>query len=182
MRQKSGFPQTPFRESHKCYQDFSFYSTETALTRAKNNAPAWNDHRFQPSALFLSRVWGKPQEIIRSNMIKPAQRDQMANGQLVSAALIPGVHRLRGAQHVGHLLLGQTGVLPQITHVFAIVQAVSLPSFFAALIGQRVQRRQNILFLRFSQHSVTGNQALFPVIQSNTLFAFVRIDFKKFRH
>lgn len=115
-------------------------------------------------------------------MIKPAQRDQMVNGQFIGPAFIARVHGLGCAQNVGHLLLGQTGVFTQITHDFAVVQVDSLPSLVAGLIGQNIQHRQNILFLRFGQHPVTGHKISFAIIQSDALHAFIRVDFKKFRH
>ena len=57
----------------------------------------------------------------------------MVYRQFVGPALIAGVHRLGCAQHVGHLLLGQVGIFPQITHDFAVVHADASLTLFKIL-------------------------------------------------
>lgn len=74
------------------------------------------------SVLFLVR---SSEQIIRRNMVQRTQFQQMPDRQLVCAALIPRVHRLRCAEVCGDLCLGQVVVLAQIPHDFDVFHATT---------------------------------------------------------
>jgi len=53
--------------------------------------------------------------------------DQVMERQFVGAALITGIHRLRGAEIICNLLLGFVGIFAQITHDSDIFDATPSP-------------------------------------------------------
>ena len=53
----------------------------------------------QTAFLFFS--FCQPQNIVGADVVKPAQGDQMADGQLVGGALVTGVHGLGSPQIIG---------------------------------------------------------------------------------
>ena len=69
---------------------------------------------------FLFFPFRQSQNIVGADVVKTAQGDQMADGQLVGGALVTGVHGLGGAQDLGHLPLGHIMVFPQVPDSFYI--------------------------------------------------------------
>ena len=63
---------------------------------------------------------GAAEEIIGGNAVVIAEQKQVVDGQLVGAALIAGVHRLRCAEYGGDFLLCFVMILAQITHPLEI--------------------------------------------------------------
>ena len=53
-------------------------------------------------------------KIVQGNPIKPGQADSSFQGKRPEAPLVFGIKRLIALQEIGHLLLGQVGILPQI--------------------------------------------------------------------
>lgn len=60
--------------------------------------------------------WGiaKAGEIVQRNLIKLSQADSDLQRQWPKAPFIFGIKRLIALQEIGHLLLSQVGILPQI--------------------------------------------------------------------
>ena len=65
----------------------------------------------QKLCLFVQQ----PQNYIRAYTIEPAQRDEMAQRQLIDSIFIPGIHLLRGAKHQRHIGLLQILSFTQFT-------------------------------------------------------------------
>ena len=63
----------------------------------------------------------KTENVVRADMIEPAERNQMADGQFTCAAFIAGVHGLGGAEDLCDLGLRQVCVLTQIAYHSHIV-------------------------------------------------------------
>ena len=53
-------------------------------------------------------------KIVQGNLIKLSQTDSGLQRQRPKAPLVFGIKRLIALQEIGHLLLGQVGILPQI--------------------------------------------------------------------
>ena len=53
----------------------------------------------------------------------------MADGQLVGAALVAGVHGLGGAEDIGDLLLGFVVVFAEVAEAFGVVHRILLCKF-----------------------------------------------------
>lgn len=58
------------------------------------------------------------QKIVGRHIVKTAKGDEVVNGHLIGASLIPGIHGLRGTENLSYLLLSQVIVLPKSPQFF----------------------------------------------------------------
>ena len=66
-------------------------------------------------------VVGAAEDVVGGDAVVAAKGQQMADGQLVGAALVAGVHGLGGAEDFGDLLLGFIVVFTEVAEAFGVV-------------------------------------------------------------
>lgn len=106
----------------------SAHPRRAALARAETqNITNFSNKKRKAKSALLSVLFliCSSEQIIRRNMVQRTQFQQVPDRQLVCAALIPGVHRLRCAEVCGDLCLRQIIVLAQIPHDFDVFHATT---------------------------------------------------------
>ena len=84
------------------------------------------DEKKHRISLFLFLI-AASQKIVHRNTVIVCQNKQMAQGQLIGAALIAGVHGLRRTQYIGNLLLRFVVILPQVAQPALVCHTAPTP-------------------------------------------------------
>ena len=97
-------------------------STNTVKIKTKKESTFKLKRRF-----FL--IFVNAENHVGADLIEFAKRYKMMNRELVCAALVTCIHRLRSPKNIGNLLLSFVVVFPQVTQFFDIisVQKCSTP-------------------------------------------------------